>query len=94
MFGNRALRRIFGPKRAEVKGGCRRQHNEELHNLYASPNVIGIIKSRRIIWTRHVALIKEMRNSYSILVGKPEEKRRLERPSRRWKTVLEWILGK
>jgi hypothetical protein len=58
VFENRLLRRIFGPKREEVVGGWRRLHNEELHNnLYASPNVIRVIKSRMIGWAGHVALI-------------------------------------
>jgi hypothetical protein len=56
VFENRVLRRIFGPKREEVAGGWRRLHNEELHNLYASPNIISVMKSRRIRWTEHVAL--------------------------------------
>jgi hypothetical protein len=54
-FENRVLRRIFGPKREEVAGGLRRLHNEKLCNLYASPNIIRVIKSRRMRWTRHVA---------------------------------------
>jgi hypothetical protein len=67
LFENRVLRRMFGPKREEVVGGWRRQHNEELHNLYASPNVIRVIKSRRMIWG-HVARMGDMRNAYRILV--------------------------
>jgi hypothetical protein len=59
-------------------------HNEELHNLYSSPNAIRIIKSRRMRWAGHVARMGEKRNSYRILVGKPEEKRPLGRPRRRW----------
>jgi hypothetical protein len=68
--GNRLLRGISGPKREEVAGGWRILHNEELHNMYASPNVIRMIKSRRMRWTEHVAHIGEMRNVYKILVGK------------------------
>jgi hypothetical protein len=75
---NRVLRRIFGPEREEVVGGWRRLHNEELHNLYASSNIIRVIKSRKM---RRVG---EMRNAYKILVGKPEKKRPLERPKSRW----------
>jgi hypothetical protein len=64
------LRRIFGPKREEVLGSWRRLHNEELHNLYASPNIIQAIKSRTIKWAEHVARMVEMRNKFKILVGK------------------------
>jgi hypothetical protein len=77
------LRRIFGPKRDEMTGGWRRQQTEELHNLYSSPNIIRIIKSRRMRWEVHVARM-EKRNSKRILVGKPDGKRRLGRPRRRW----------
>jgi hypothetical protein len=68
-------RRIFGPKREEMKGGWRRLHNEELHNLYASPNIIKMIKSRRMRWALHVARMGEMRNSCKIFIGDPEGKR-------------------
>jgi hypothetical protein len=71
---NRVLRKIFGPKRDEVTGGWRKLHNEELHNLYSSPNIIRMIKSRRMRWARYVALMREKRNADRILVGKPEEK--------------------
>jgi hypothetical protein len=69
------LRRILGPKREEVAGGSRTLHNEELHNLYASPDIIRAIRSRRVRWTEHVAPMGEMRNAYSIFVGKFEAKR-------------------
>jgi hypothetical protein len=62
-FENRVLRRIFGPKREEVAGGWRRLHNEELHNLYGSPNIIRVIKSRRMRWAGNVARMGEMRNT-------------------------------
>jgi hypothetical protein len=55
VFENSVLRRIFGPKRDEVTGDWRKQHNEELHNLYSSPNIIRIIKSRRMTWAENVA---------------------------------------
>jgi hypothetical protein len=71
MFKNRMLRRIFGPKRDEVTGGWRKLHNEELHDLYSSPSIIGIIKSWRMRWTGHVARRGEKRNVYSLMVGKP-----------------------
>jgi hypothetical protein len=62
----------FGPKRDEVTGGWRQQHNEELHNLYSSPSIIRVIKSRRMRWAGHAAQMGEKRNAYRILVGKPE----------------------
>jgi hypothetical protein len=68
VFENRMLRGIFGPKREEVTGSWRRLDNEELHNLYTSPNIIRVIKSMRMIWARHVACIAEMINVYRILV--------------------------
>jgi hypothetical protein len=83
VFANRELR-IFGPKRDGVTGGWRKLHNKELHNLYTSPSVIRIIKSRRMRWAGHVARIGEKRNVYRLLVGNPEGKRPLGRPRRRW----------
>jgi hypothetical protein len=79
------LRRIFGKKKDEVTGNWRKWHNEELHNLYSSPSIIRMIKSRRITWTGNVAeKMGEKRNAYMILAGKPEGKRLLGRPRRRW----------
>jgi hypothetical protein len=78
------LRRIFGPKRDGVTEGWRKLHNEELHNLYSSLSIIRIIKSRKMRWAGHVARMREKRNVYSLLVGKPEGKIPLERPRRRW----------
>jgi hypothetical protein len=72
VFENRVLRRIFGPKRNEVTGEWRQLHNEELHILYASPNIIRQIKSRRMRWAGHVARMGEERNMYRVLMGKPE----------------------
>jgi hypothetical protein len=83
-FENRVLRRIFGPKRDGVTEGCRKLHNEELHNLYSSPSIIKIIKSRRMRWAGHVARMGEKRNVFSLLVGKPKGKRPLGRPRRMW----------
>jgi hypothetical protein len=84
VFEDRVLRRISGPKRDEVIGGWRKLHNEELHNLYSSPSIIGMIKSKRIRWAGHVARMGNKRNAYRILVGKPEGKRPLRRPEHRW----------
>jgi hypothetical protein len=75
VYENRVLRRIFGPKRDEVMGRWRKLHNEELHNLYSLPNIIRMIKSRRMRWVGHVALMGEKRNACRTLMGKPEEKR-------------------
>jgi hypothetical protein len=84
VFENRVLRRIFGPKRDEVTGGWRKLHNEELHNLYASPSIIRMIKSRRMRWAGHAARMGKKRTAYRIFVEKPEGKRPLGRPRRRW----------
>jgi hypothetical protein len=84
VFENKVLRRIFGPKRDGLTGGWRKLHNEELHDLYSSPSIVRIIKSRRIRWAGHVARMGENRNEYRLLVGKPEGKRPLGRPIRRW----------
>jgi hypothetical protein len=77
------LRRIFGPKRDEVTGEWRKLHNEALHNMYSSPNIVRVIKSRRMRWARYVARLGEERGGYRVLVGKPEGKRPLGRPRRR-----------
>jgi hypothetical protein len=82
VFENRALR-IFRPKRDEVTGGWRKLHNEKLHNLYSSSNIIRKIESRRIC-AGHVARMGAKRNAYRISVGKQEEKGTLGRPRRRW----------
>jgi hypothetical protein len=79
---NRVLRRIFGPKRDEVTGDCRKLHSEQLHNLYSSPDIIRMIKSR-MRWAGHVARSGEMRNAYEMLVVKSEEKRAFRRHGRR-----------
>jgi hypothetical protein len=84
VFENRVLRKIFLPKRDEVTGKCRKLHNEELRDLYSSPSIIRIIKSRRMRWSSHVARMGEEKNAYRLLVGKPEGKRPLGRPRRRW----------
>jgi hypothetical protein len=75
---------VFGPKRDGVTGGWRKLHNEELHHLYSSPSIIGIITPKRMMWAGHVARIGEKRNVYTLLVRKPKGKRPLEKPRRRW----------
>jgi hypothetical protein len=84
----RVPRRIFGTKRDEVTGEWRKLHNEELHTLYSSPNIIRQIKSRRKRWAGHVARMGEERDEYRVLMGKPEGKRPLRKPRRRWEVVI------
>jgi hypothetical protein len=84
VFENRMLRRIFGPKRDQVTGEWRKLHNEELRDLYSSPSVIRIMKSRRMRWTGHAARMGERKHAYRLLVGKPEGRRPLGRRRRRW----------
>jgi hypothetical protein len=84
VFESRILRRIFWPKRDEVTGEWGKLHNEELNNLYSSPNIVRMIKSRRMRWARHVPRMGEGRGVYRVLVGKPEGRRPLGRPMRRW----------
>jgi hypothetical protein len=83
IFENKVFRRIFGPKREE-DGSWRKLHNDELHNLYYSPNIVRVIKSRRLRWTRYGTRMGEGRVVYRVLVGKLEGKRPLGRPRRRW----------
>jgi hypothetical protein len=84
VFEDRVLRRIFGPKRDKVRRSWRKLHNEELNDLYSSPNIVRVIKSRRKRWAGHVARMRERRGVYRVLVGKPEGKRQLARPRRTW----------
>jgi hypothetical protein len=84
VFENRVLRRIFGPKRNGVTGGWRKLHNEELHNLYSSPSIIRVIKSRRMTLAGNVARLSEKRNVYRLLVKKPEGRKSPGRPRCRW----------
>jgi hypothetical protein len=83
VFENIVLLRIFGPRREE-DGSWRKLHNDELHNLYSSQNIVRVIKSRRLRWAGHVARKGVERGVYRVLVGKPEGKRPLGRPRRRW----------
>jgi len=84
VFENRVLRRIFGHRRDEVTGEWRRLHNEELNDLFSSPNVVRVINSRRMKWAEHVARMGEERGIYRVFVAKPEGKRPLGRHRRRW----------
>jgi len=84
VFENRVLRRIFGPKRVEITGEWRKLHNEELNDPDCSPNIVRVIKSRRMRWVGHVMHMGEGRGVYRVLVGKPEGKRPLGKPRRRW----------
>jgi hypothetical protein len=84
VFENRVLRGIFGPKRDDMTGECRKLHSGELHNLYSSPDIIRQIKSRRMRWAGHVARMGEGRKVYRVLVGKSKGKKPLGRPRRRW----------
>jgi hypothetical protein len=92
VFENRVLRRIFGPKRDEVKGKWMRLHNEELNDLYSSPNIIRVIKSRKKRRAGHVARMEEKRVAYMISVGTPEGRRPLGRPRRRWEDNIKMDL--
>jgi hypothetical protein len=83
VFENRVLRRIFGPRRNEVTGERRKQHNKELNDLYFSPIIVRVIKSRIIRWAGHLASIWKRRGVYGVLVGKPKGRKPLERPVRR-----------
>ena len=84
MFENRLLRGIFRPKRDEVTGEWRKLPNEELNDLYSSPNIVRVIKPRRMRWAAHVARMGEGRGICKVLVGKPEGNRQLGRPRHRW----------
>jgi hypothetical protein len=93
VFENMVLRKIFGPKR-EVDGSWRKLHNNELHNLYSSPNIVRVIKSRRMRWAGHVARMGEGRGVYGVLVRRHEYKRPLGRPRRRWEDNIKMDLRK
>ena len=86
------MRRIFGPRRDEVTGEWRRLHNEELNDLYSSPNIVRVIKSRIMRWPGHVVRMGEERRMYRVLVGKPEGRRPLGRPRRRWVDNIRMVL--
>jgi hypothetical protein len=79
---------IFGPKRDEVTGEWIKLHNEELHNQYSSPNIVRVIKSRRMRWAGYVARMGEGSGLYEVLVAKPKDKIPLGRPRRRWEEII------
>jgi hypothetical protein len=78
------LRKVFGPKRDDVTGKWRKLHNEELNDLYSLHNIVQVVKSRRIKWAGHVARMGKDRDVHRVLLGKPEGKRPLGKPRRRW----------
>jgi hypothetical protein len=84
VFEKRVLRRVFGPKRDDVTGKWRKLHKEELNDLYSLPKIVRVVKSRRMRWAGHVARVGEDRGVHRVLMEKPEEKRSLGRPRRRW----------
>jgi hypothetical protein len=84
VFENRVLRRIFRPKRDEVTGEWIKLHNEELNDLYSSPNIVRVIKSRRMKWMGQVARMEARTGVHGVLVGKPEGKRPPGGPRLRW----------
>ena len=86
------MRRVFWPTRDEVTGEWRKLHNEELSDLYSLPNIVRVVKSRRTRWAGHVACMEEGRGVHRVLVGKPEGKRPLGRPRRRWKDNIKMDL--
>ena len=93
MFENRVLRRIFGPKRQEMKGEWRKLHSEELNDLYSSPNIVRVIKSKRMRRAGHVARMGERRGVYRVLVGKSEGKRPFGRTRSRWEDNIDGSSG-
>ena len=92
MIFNRLLRRVFGPKRDEVTGEWGKLHNEELSDQYSLPNIVRVVKSRRMRWVGHVARMGEGRGVHRVLVGKLEGKRPLGRPRRRWEDNIKMDL--
>ena len=91
VYENTMLRRIFGPKRDEVTREWRKLHNEDLNDLYSSPNIVRMIKSR-VGWTGHVARMGARRGVYRVLMGKPEGNRHVGRPRRRWEDNIKMDL--
>jgi hypothetical protein len=92
VFEHRVLRRVFGTKTDEVTGEWRKLHNEELNDLYSLPNIVRVVKSKRMRLAGHVARMGEDRGVHRVLVGKLEEKRQLGRPRRRWEDTIKMDL--
>jgi len=92
VFENRVLRRVFAPKRDELTGEWRKLHNEDLGDLYSLLHIVQVVKSRRMRWAGHVARMGQERGVHSVLVGKPEGKRPLGRPRRRWEDNIKMDL--
>jgi hypothetical protein len=92
VFENRVLRRVFGPTRDEVTGEWRKLHNEELNDLYSLPNIVRVVKSRRMRWAGNVAHMREDRGVHRVVVGKPERMRPLGRPRCRWEDNIKMDL--
>ena len=92
VFENRVLRRVFGPKRDKVTGEWRKLHNEEFRDLYSLPNIVRVVKSRKMKWAGHVARMGEGRGVHRVLVGKPEGKRPVGRPRCRWRDNIKMDL--
>jgi len=92
VFEVRVLRRVFGPRRGEVTGEWKRPRNEEFNDMYCSPNIFRVIIQRRMRWEGHVARMGERRGVYGVLVGKPEGKKPLGRPRRRWEDNIKMDL--
>ena len=88
------LRKIFGRRKDEVTWELTKLHNEELNDLYCSPNIVWVIKSRRLRWAGHVARVGERRGVNRVSVGKPEGKRPRGRPRRRWENNIKMDLQK
>jgi hypothetical protein len=88
VFEKRVLNRMFGPKRDEVTREWKKAHNEEFNDLYSSPNIVRVIKSRRMRWTGNVARMGKRRGVCRVLVGTPEGNRPLGRPRCRWEDII------
>jgi hypothetical protein len=86
---NKVLRKVFGPKRDEVRGEWRRLHSEELNNLYSSPNITRMIIPRIMRWAGYVACMRDRRGAYTVLVGRPDGRRPYGKSRRRWENINE-----